>query len=81
ALSLVCKGERPLLRNIHRVLKHEIPVQEIEGFEQSECPEEGHRMGQRQGGGQRRNNTRSPGRDGRRGNRKFGEKRTYRRSG
>jgi len=50
ALSLVCSGEQYLLKNIHRVLKHEIPVEQVEGFEQDECPEEGHRT-QRYGGG------------------------------
>ncbi len=82
ALSLVCKGEQGLLRNIHRVLRHDIPVQHVEGFSQSDCPAEGHRMGQRQGGGQRRNNTRKPPlSSSSRGARNYGEKRTYRRSG
>ncbi len=58
ALSLVCRGEQHLLKNIHKVLRLEIPVTPIDGFEQSECPEEGHRMGQRQGGWQRKNKPR-----------------------
>jgi len=53
ALSLVCSGEQYLLKNIHRVLHFEIPVERIDGFEQDECPEEGHRTQRYGGGGQR----------------------------
>jgi len=46
ALSLVCRDEEPLLKNIHRLLRRDIPVRRIEGFEQGECPEGGHRQQQ-----------------------------------
>ena len=52
ALSLVCRGEEPLLRNIQRTLRHDIPVRQIENFGHDRCPEDGH-LPQR-AGGQRR---------------------------
>ncbi len=53
ALSLVCRGEQGLLRNIQRLLKRDIPVRHVDGFSQDECPSEGHRT-QRYGGGERK---------------------------
>jgi len=38
ALSLVCAEERKLLANIQRLLGHNIPVEEISGFEQELTP-------------------------------------------
>jgi len=70
ALSLVCRGEQYLLKNIHRVLKHEIPVEHIEGFEQDECPAEGHRTQRYNGGGQRQ--SRSAGYGGKKPSTGFG---------
>jgi ATP-dependent RNA helicase RhlE len=43
ALSLVCRDEQPMLKNIQRVLRHDIPVRQIESFEQDKCPEDGHK--------------------------------------
>jgi ATP-dependent RNA helicase RhlE len=43
ALSLVCREERHLLKNIQRVLHRDIPVRMVEGFEQGACPENEHR--------------------------------------
>ncbi|MEE9542829.1 MAG: hypothetical protein V3V95_03485, partial [Thermodesulfobacteriota bacterium] len=52
ALSLVCRGEQPLLRNIQRTLRQDINVEEIENFGLDQCPDDGH-IPQR-AGGQRR---------------------------
>jgi len=76
ALSLVCSGEKYLLKNIHRVLKREIPVKEIDGFSMDECPEEGHRTQRYGGGGQRQN--RSGGQDQRRNSTGFSNRNTGR---
>ncbi len=66
ALSLVCREEQYLLKNIQRMLRHDIPVRQIENFEQGKCPEERHRPQRPAGPGHRRPSTqftrRGPGR-------------------
>ncbi len=57
AISLVCREEQYLLKNIRRVLRHDIPVKRIEGFEQGNCPEDGHRTQGQGGPGYRRSST------------------------
>ena len=52
ALSLVCRGEQPLLRNIQRTLRQDIQVEQIENFGLDQCPEDGH-LPQRAGGARR----------------------------
>jgi ATP-dependent RNA helicase RhlE len=57
ALSLVCRGEQPLLRNIQRTLRYDIQVEQIENFGHDQCPEDGHltqRAGGQRAGDQRR---------------------------
>lgn len=51
AVSLVCADERGLLADIHKVLGHKIPVEEIAGFKQEAVAAPGPRPGQ-----QRRDN-------------------------